>query len=154
MSRRACQVWSAAAFAFASASVYGDDSGVADYRVVDGAISSPLTTATPDPRRGRKTVLDVRRGNCLICHRVPNEPGERFQGNLGPALDGVARRLSPGQMRLRLADSTRVNPNSVMPAYHRVANLNRVAEEYRGRPALSARDIEDVIAYLRTLDGP
>lgn len=143
-----------AALALASASAYGNGNGIADYAIVNGAIPVPLTSETPDPRRGRDIVLDIRRGNCLICHTVPNEPEEHFQGDLGPPLAGVAQRLSPEHMRLRMVDSTQINPRTVMPAYHRVANLNRVAEEYRGRPALSALEIEDVIAYLQTLDSP
>lgn len=143
----------AVAFALVSAGAFGDDNAAVDYTIVDGVIDAPLTNQPADPQRGREIVLDIRRGNCLICHTVPNEPGERFQGNLGPPLDGVARRLSTGQLRLRLVDSTQINPNSVMPAYHRVTMLNRVAVEYRDRPALSAQEIEDVIAYLQSLDG-
>ncbi|MCP5081414.1 MAG: sulfur oxidation c-type cytochrome SoxX, partial [Alphaproteobacteria bacterium] len=102
--------------------------------------------------RGREIVLDMRRGNCLACHSVPNEPEEQVQGNLGPALAGVAQRLSIASLRLRLVDSTKISPNSIMPAYYRVDNLNRVAAEYLGRPVLNALEIEDVIAYLQTLD--
>jgi sulfur-oxidizing protein SoxX len=131
--------------------VSANDVDVADYTVVGGQIPSPLTAATPDPRRGREIVLDIRRGNCLICHKVPDEAEQRFQGDLGPDLTGIALRLSAGQMRMRLVDGTKINPNTVMPAYHRVDGLNRVAEAYRGQPALTALEIEDVIAYLRTL---
>lgn len=83
---------------------------------------------------------------------MPNEPQEQVQGNLGPALAGVSQWLSIVNLRLRLVDGTKINPNSVMPAYYRVDNLNRVAAEYLGRPVLNALEIEDVIAYLRTLD--
>jgi sulfur-oxidizing protein SoxX len=38
-----------------------------------------------------------------------------------------------------------------MPAYYRTEGLTRVAPEYRGRPLLSAEQIEDVVAYLMTL---
>ena len=38
-----------------------------------------------------------------------------------------------------------------MPAYYRVEGLHRVAENLRGKPILSAEQIEDVIAYLLTL---
>ena len=126
--------------------------GISDYRIVDATIPAPLTGAKPDPGRGREIVLDIRRGNCLACHSVPSEPQEQVQGNLGPALSGVSQRLSTANLRLRLVDSTKINPNSVMPAYYRVDNLNRVAAEYLGRPVLNALEIEDVIAYLQTLD--
>ena len=72
-------------------------------------------------------------------------------GNIGPPLAGVGARLSAGQMRLRLIDSTLINPQSVMPAYYRVEGLHQVGQNYRGKPILDAQQIEDVIAYLQTL---
>lgn len=135
-----------------SAALYAANLGVNDYRVIDAAIPAPLTDVTPDPKRGREIVVDVRRGNCLACHSMPNELEEQMQGNLGPSLAGVAQRLSAGHLRLRLVDSTKINPNSIMPAYYRVNNLNRVAAEYFGRPVLNALEIEDIIAYLQMLD--
>ena len=138
----------------ASAGVCGDDSGLTDYTIIDAVIPVPLSGVRPNPVRGRDIVFDIQRGNCLACHRVSNEPEEQSQGNLGPSLAGVGQRLSAAQLRLRLVDSTIINPSSIMPAYYRVANLNRVAAAYRGRPVLNALEIEDVIAYLQTLDFP
>jgi L-cysteine S-thiosulfotransferase len=123
---------------------------VARFTVVGDAIPEPLSGKPGDPARGRRIVLDRELGNCLICHQVP-EAGEPFQGDLGPDLAGVGRRLSPGQIRLRLVDQSRLNPATVMPPYHRVDGLNRVAARYKGRPVLSAEEIEDVVAYLATL---
>jgi len=54
-------------------------------------------------------------------------------------------------LRLRLVDSTRINPQSVMPAYYRTEGLNQVASAYRGKPLLTVQQIEDVIVYLQTL---
>jgi sulfur-oxidizing protein SoxX len=70
---------------------------------------------------------------------------------VGPSLRGVAGRLSEGQMRLRLVDERRLNPASLMPSYYRVDGLTRVARQYAGKPALTAQEIEDVLAYLMTL---
>ncbi|MGQ9367283.1 sulfur oxidation c-type cytochrome SoxX [Azospirillum sp. ST 5-10] len=114
------------------------------------AVPAPLAGLAGDPRRGRAVVLDRRRGNCLICHAVP-AAGEPFQGELGPALAGVASRLDGGQIRLRLIDQSRINPDTIMPPYYRVERLTDVAPEYRGRPALDEQEIEDVVAYLQTL---
>lgn len=72
-------------------------------------------------------------------------------GDLAPSLDGVAKRLSEGQLRLRVVDSTRVNPSTIMPAYHRTENLERVAPAYRGKAILNAQQVEDVVAFLLTL---
>jgi sulfur-oxidizing protein SoxA len=38
-----------------------------------------------------------------------------------------------------------------MPAYYKVEGLPRVLEPYRGKPILTAQEIEDVVAYLLTL---
>ena len=38
-----------------------------------------------------------------------------------------------------------------MPAFHQVEGLRRVLAPHRGRPILTAQEIEDVIAYLLTL---
>jgi sulfur-oxidizing protein SoxX len=100
--------------------------------------------------RGKAIVLDRRRGNCLICHVFPF-PDEPFQGEIGPSLLDVADRLDEGQIRLRLIDQSRLNPDTVMPPYYRVDGLTDVAPDYRGEPALAAQEIEDVIAYLSTL---
>jgi sulfur-oxidizing protein SoxX len=119
------------------------------YTVRNDTIPQPLAARPGDAARGR-TLVAGREGNCLLCHAIP-ETGERFMGNVAPPLSGVATRLSAGQLRLRVADPTRVNPDAVMPAYYRVHDLDAVAGPYRGKPILNAQQIEDVVAYLLTL---
>jgi sulfur-oxidizing protein SoxX len=85
-----------------------------------------------------------------LCHSAPIAE-ERFQGNLATDLAGAGSRWSEAQLRLRLVDARRLNPDSMMPAYHRVDGLQRVGQAWRGRPILSAQQIEDVVAWLRTL---
>jgi sulfur-oxidizing protein SoxX len=114
------------------------------------AIPSSLTGAAGDPASGRKIVLDRHVGLCLLCHSGPF-PEERFQGNLAPDLSGVGARLSAGQIRLRIVDASRVNPQTIMPAYFRTEGLQRVPPAYRGKTVLSAEQIEDVVAFLATL---
>ena len=123
--------------------------GNASYKLVNGEISLPLSAAATDTERGRK-VLVSREANCILCHAVP-ESGERFFGNLAPPLSGIGKRLTAAQMRARIVDPLAFNRESIMPAYYRVEGLNRVAENLRGKPVLSAAQIEDVIAYLQTL---
>ena len=89
-------------------------------------------------------------GLCLLCHSGPF-PEERFQGDLAPDLSGVGARLSAGQIRLRIVDSSRVNPNTIMPAYFRTEGLQRVPPAHRGKTVLTAQQIEDVVAFLATL---
>ncbi len=114
------------------------------------AIPSSLTGAAGDPASGRKIVLDRHVGLCLLCHSGPF-PEERFQGDLAPSLAGVGARLSAGQIRLRIVDASRVNPQTIMPPYYRKEGLARVAPSQLGKTVLTAQQIEDVVAYLATL---
>lgn len=114
------------------------------------AIPDSLTGARGDPARGRAIVANRQVGLCLLCHSGPF-PEERFQGNLAPDLTGAGTRWSEGQLRLRIVDSSRINAATIMPAYHRTEDLVRVAPQYRGKPVLTAEQIEDVVAYLMTL---
>jgi len=123
--------------------------GLAPYRVDRDAIEAPLAGARGDAAKGREVVLG-RESNCLLCHTVP-DAGGRPMGNIGPPLAGVGGRFSAGQLRLRVVDSSRTNPQTPMPAYYRVDGLHGVAAAFRGKPILSAQEIEDVVAYLVTL---
>jgi len=113
------------------------------------SIPASLTGAKGDPARGRAIVANRQVGLCLLCHSGPF-PEERSQGDLAPDLRSAAR-LSEGQIRQRIVDSTRINPQSIMPAYYRSEGLERVAPAYRGKTILTAEQIEDVVAYLATL---
>jgi sulfur-oxidizing protein SoxX len=115
----------------------------------DDSIPASLTLAKGDPARGRAIVANRQVGLCLLCHTGPF-PEERFQGNLAPDLRSAAR-LSDGEIRLRLVDPARANPQTIMPAYYRTDGLTRVAPAYRGKTVLSAEQIEDVVAYLLSL---
>jgi sulfur-oxidizing protein SoxX len=107
-------------------------------------------TGTPgDAARGRALVLE-RTSTCILCHSGPF-PEEKFQGDLAPDLAGAGSRWSEGQLRLRLVNAARLNPATIMPSYYRVDGLDRVAPAWRGKPILSAEQIEDIVAYLATL---
>ncbi len=116
----------------------------------DDTIPQSLTGTRGDPARGRAIVASRQVGLCLLCHSGPF-PEERLQGDLAPPLAGAGSRLSEGQLRLRIVDSGRVNPATIMPAYHRTDGLVRVAPAWRGKPILTAEQIEDVVAFLTTL---
>lgn len=122
---------------------------LASYSVTDDAIREPLVQTPGDAARGRAVLLG-RDGNCLLCHALP-EAGVRFMGNLAPPLSGVGARLTAGQLRLRIVDPMRLNRDTIMPSYYRIDGLNQVAEAWRGKPVLTAQQVEDTIAYLLTL---
>lgn len=123
------------------------------HAVAADAIETPLTGARGDPDKGRALALARERGNCGVCHAIPSAE-ERTHGNVGPALKGVADRLSEGQIRARIVDARRLNPASLMPSYFRTEGLKRVGAAFAGQPVLSAAEIEDVVAFMMTLrDG-
>ena len=122
---------------------------VLPYRVDGDVIRERLVAAPGDAARGKAVVVN-RDSNCLLCHAVPDS-GVRFMGNVGQSLAGVGARLTEGQLRLRIVDSTRLNPATIMPSYYRVDGLNEVAEVWRGKPVLTAQQVEDTVAYLLTL---
>ena len=123
--------------------------GLESYRIEGDAIHASLGAVSGDPLRGRE-LISGRDANCLLCHAVA-ETGVRFMGDIAPPLSGVGARLSEGQLRLRIVDSSRLNPETVMPSYYKVDGLVRVAPAWRGKPVLTAQQIEDVVAYLKTL---
>jgi len=120
------------------------------YAIVGDAIPASLTGAAGDPARGRAIVADHNGGLCLLCHSGPFAE-DKFQGNIAPDLAGAGSRWNEGQLRLRIVDSSKLNPNTIMPPFYRVDGLNRVPPAYRDKPVLTAVEVEDVIAYLMTL---
>ncbi len=103
-----------------------------------------------DAQAGRQVFLDRNLGHCLLCHAA-TQLSAPFQGNIGPDLSDVADRLSAEAIRARVVDPTRLNPDTVMPAYHRTADLQQVAAEYEGQPILDGQQLEDLLAFLLTL---
>ena len=119
------------------------------YTIAGDAIPDSLTGAPGDAMRGRALVLE-RSSTCILCHSGPF-PEEKFQGDLAPSLAGAGSRWSAGQLRLRLVEASRLNPATIMPSYYRVEGLDRVGTAWRGKPILTAEQIEDIVAYLATL---
>ena len=140
----------AGAAAIAGAQVATKDAAPLDAAMVAGAMPASLTGVKGDPVRGRAIVVSRQLGLCLLCHSGPFEE-ERFQGNLAPDLRGAGSRSSEAVLRQRIADSGRLNPGSIMPAYYRTEGLLRVAVAHQGKPVLSAQQIEDVVVFLATL---
>jgi len=120
------------------------------FTVVGDTIPASLTGAPGDAERGMKIVTNRQVGLCLLCHAGPY-PQERFQGTMAPDLTGAGARWNEGQLRLRMVDAARINPETIMPPYYRADGLTRVAPGFRGKTILSAEQIEDVVAYLMTL---
>jgi L-cysteine S-thiosulfotransferase len=122
---------------------------LAPYQIVGDGIPDSLTGAPGDAGRGHALLLD-RASTCILCHPGPF-PEQKFQGDLAPNLSGAGSRWTVSQLRLRLVDAARLNPATIMPSYYRVDGLDRVGAAWRGKPILSAEQIEDILAYLATL---
>jgi len=144
-----CTVASLAVGLAISAGATAQD-GLKPFAIVGDAIPQSLTGATGDAARGRAIVANRQVGLCLLCHAGPF-PEERLQGSMAPDLQGAGHRWSEGQLRLRIVDAARLNPETIMPPYYRIEGLNRVAPAFRGKPVLTAEQIEDVVAFLATL---
>ena len=139
----------AASLVALAASIAGAQ-GTQPYTVVGDALPKPLADKPGDATRGRAIVANRSVGLCLLCHSGPI-PEERFQGTLAPSLAGAGGRWSVAQLRLRIVDGSRLNPDTIMPPYYRTTGLERVAKPFEGKTILTAEQIEDVVAYLATL---
>jgi L-cysteine S-thiosulfotransferase len=85
---------------------------------------------------GRNIFTDVKKGNCIACHQVPNDTTFTSQSNIGPALQSIRSRF-PNSEKLReiISDQSKIKPSTIMPPYGR----NRI---------LTDAEIDAVVRYL------
>ena len=116
--------------------------------VVGDAIPDPLT-GTPGERGARVARSSSIGASACVCSAIP-APSRRSasRATSAPDLAGVGDRLSEGQLRLRIVDSRRLDPETIMPSYYRIDGLARVGSAWQGKPVLSAEQVEDVVAFL------
>jgi sulfur-oxidizing protein SoxX len=129
------------------------------------AIPKPLTRKPGDPERGLEAVVNPGKGNCLACHhiakvlaKVEEDDTESMKkygnhGEIGPPLNGVGARYTQAELRMIIVDPKKAFPDAdtIMPAYHaRPANKD-ISRACRGRVALSAQAVEDIVAFLEEL---
>jgi len=134
-----------------AASVQVSEPGLVSYTIVDDmAINEPLTDKAGDAANGRKLSVNRKKGNCLACHVMPISE-QSFHGETAPSLYGVGNRLSEGELRLQLVNSKVTNENTMMPSFYRVTGYNRILKKFDGKTILSAQEVEDIVAYLKTL---
>jgi sulfur-oxidizing protein SoxX len=107
-------------------------------------ITASLTGALGDPERGRELLINRQKGDCLSCHKLGMLATIADQGGVGPALDGIAQRYSEAQLRQILVEPKAYFPDTIMPTYYKV-------EEGGEAPILTAAELEDLVAYLKTL---
>ena len=118
----------------------------------DEGVTASLTGQPGEPAAGAEVFKNRGLGNCLACHANEQMAGELFQGNVGPALDGVADRYEEGYLRAIVVNAKQIfTEETVMPGFYTLDVGIDVAEEFKGKTILSAQDVEDVVAYLETL---
>lgn len=121
-------------------------------KFVDGAVTMSLTGVAGDPAAGRKVFTNRKQGNCLACHVNAQISEQSFHGEVGPPLDGVAGRWEEQELRAILVNSKMVlGDETIMPSFYRLKNGTRTAEKFVGKTILSAQQVEDLLAYLKTL---
>ena len=86
--------------------------------------------------QGKKIAFDRKKGNCLACHQIE---GGDLPGNIGPPLIAMKARFpDKAKLRAQIWDSTKANPNSIMPPFGR----NKI---------LSEKEIDLVVEFIHTL---
>ena len=86
-----------------------------------GALSfTPQLATAADAQvieQGKKIAFDRKKGNCLACHMIE---GGDLPGNIGPPLVAMKARFpDKAKLRAQIWDSTKNNPNSMMPPFGR-----------------------------------
>lgn len=121
------------------------------YEIVDEkSIPVSLTGVAGDSKAGRATMINRKQGNCLACHAVSDMSEQQFHGKIGPALDGVGDRYSEGELRMLVVNAKQINPATIMPGFYRTEGLHMVIKGFVDKTILSAQQVEDIIAYLKT----
>ncbi|MEG3620363.1 sulfur oxidation c-type cytochrome SoxX, partial [Magnetovibrio sp. PR-2] len=118
--------------------------------IVDETIPVSLTGVAGDAVNGKKVVIGRKKGNCLACHMMPI-PEQQFHGMTGPDLNGVGDRMDEAELRMRIVDPKIIDSDTMMPSFYRTADLHRVLKKFEGKTILSPQEVEDVVAYLKTL---
>jgi len=105
-----------------------------------GALSlSPQLASAADAsvvEQGKKIAFDRKKGNCLACHQIE---GGSLPGNIGPPLVAMKARFpDKSKLRAQIWDSTKSNPNSMMPPFGR-------------HEILTEDEIDKVVEFVYTL---
>ncbi|MGM0584183.1 MAG: sulfur oxidation c-type cytochrome SoxX [Pseudomonadota bacterium] len=125
-----------------------------------GAVETPLTDEAGDPDRGKTVMVTKSVGNCISCHAAEALSDAPWHGEVGPALDGAGDRWTEAELRGIVVNAKKMFPGSVMPSFYRTTDFIRVGDAFTGKahpdpenvdPLLSAQQVEDVVAFLKTL---
>ena len=92
-----------------------NQSGAVAFVLVCSAPWAGYTTTALE--QGRQLAFAADKGNCLACHHIA---GGTQMGDVGPPLTGMVQRYPDrGQLKARIFDATRADPNTLMPPFGR-----------------------------------
>ena len=97
--------------------------------------AAPTVASTPGAE-GRAIALNRAKGNCAVCHAIPDV---EFHGDIAPPLVAMKQRF-PDRVKLhaQVFDATQFNPTSVMPPFGR-------------HQILTPDELDKVVDWLMTL---
>ena len=117
----------------------------------DGSVAQSLTGVAGDPVKGKDWFVGRKLGNCLACHKNSDASSESFHGEVGPELDGVAERWTEAELRGIVSNAKMMFDGTIMPAFYKDSGYTRPLDKFDGKTILSAQQVEDIVAYLKTL---
>jgi sulfur-oxidizing protein SoxX len=93
--------------------------------VLLGAMALSPSIAVADEAlaaEGKKIAENRKKGNCFTCH---DYKGAHLAGNIGPPLVAMKARFpDKAKLRAQIWDSTKANPNTMMPPFGRYEILS------------------------------
>lgn len=111
----------------------------------DGRVTAPLVEGGGDGYRGVQLFMDAEKTNCLGCHENYDTAATGRAGDVGPDLSLVGDKHAESWFRALLVDSHKVfGEDTAMPRFY-------VADPETGETALTAQEVEDLVAYLMEL---
>ena len=108
------------------------------FMLIGAAALAPTAAMAVDAElaaKGKKIATNRKKGNCFTCHAYK---GAHLAGNIGPALNGVSKRLSRKKIYDQIYDATKANKHSSMPPFGKYE-------------ILSKKDINAVTEWVLTL---
>ncbi|MCO6412401.1 MAG: sulfur oxidation c-type cytochrome SoxX [Thiogranum sp.] len=99
-------------------------------------VTASAAEAASVVEQGKAVAFDRKKGNCLACHAIE---GGNLPGNIGPPLVAMKARFpDKAKLRAQIWDSTKMNPNSIMPPFGR-------------QQILSESEIDKIVEFIYTL---
>ncbi len=149
-----------AAFAMGTGAAFAEETAPENVSFDGYEVAESLTGVPGDPEKGREIMTNKSAGNCISCHAAEAYADVPFHGEVGPVLDGAGDRWSEAELRRLVVNAKMAFDGTVMPAFYKTDGFTRLGDAFTGKawpegepvtPLLTAQEVEDVVAYLKTL---